>query len=118
MVDVGSESVGERLCSQDGGVGVVALAEIEKTRQTSVAQVTEVQVVEAILGTAEGEDHGIVAEGLGELGEVLTLVLAAVATADDKDALQFTCLDRVDHLKQNGGIWSHPTCRVSLIFSE
>ena len=107
MVDVSSERVGERLCSQNGGVGVVALAEIKKTGQTGVAEVAEVEVVEAILGTAQGEDHGVVAKCLGELGEVLALVLATVATSDDKDALQLTCLDCVDHLKRNGGIWSH-----------
>ena len=59
-------------------------------------------MVEAVLGAAERQDHRVVVQRARELCEVLALVLAPVAPADDEDALQLARLDSVDHLRQNG----------------
>ena len=101
MVDVGSERVSKCLRSQDGRVGVIALAQVEQAGQASVTEVPEVQMVEAVLGTAEGEYHCVFCQSLCKLGEVLAFILAAVASSHDKDALQLTRLDSVNYLKQN-----------------
>ena len=99
---VGPERVRQSLRDQDRRVRVVALPEIQQSRQAGVGEIAEVGVVEAILGAAQREDHGVVVERARELREILALVLAAVAAADDEDTLQLARLDSVDHLRQMG----------------
>ena len=98
MMYIGPERVCQGLRDQDRRVRVVALPEIQQSRQPRVGEIAEVGVVEAVLGAAEGQDHGVVVECARELREILALVLAPVAAADDEDPLQLARLDGVDHL--------------------
>ena len=107
MMYIGPECVRQGLRDQDRRVRVVALPEIQQSRQPGVGEIAEVGVVEAVLGAAQGEDHGVVVQCARELREILALVLAPVAAADDEDPLQLARLDGVDHLRQNNVGYRH-----------
>ena len=100
MVYIGPERVRQGLSDQDRRVRVVALPEIQQSRQPGVGEIAKVGVVEAVLGAAEGQDHGVVVQRARELREILALVLASVAAAHDEDPLKLARLDGVDHLRQ------------------
>ena len=98
-IDVRLQRVGKRRRDDDRAVRVVALAHVEQSRQTGRAERAEVLPVEAVLGAAHRQDQRLRRQRLGERREVGTLVLRAVATADDENAFQFPRRYCLQHLR-------------------
>ena len=96
--DLAVEGRGERVGDHHSRVSVVALAHIEDAGDASVANRASVEVVEAVLAAAEGEDDGGLGEVLDELGVVRARALEAVAAADEEEAGDLAALDRVKEL--------------------
>ena len=96
IVDSAFEGAGKGHGDLDGTVGVIALADIEETR--NAADIAEVELVETIFAAGEGEDDAILRHLFGELGVVVAAALGAVATADEEEVLDLSGLHRIDNL--------------------
>mmetsp|Transcript_25898 Transcript_25898/g.53826 ORF Transcript_25898/g.53826 Transcript_25898/m.53826 type:complete len:235 (+) Transcript_25898:374-1078(+) len=74
-----------------GAIGVVALPYIQQARQAS--QGAQIQVVQAELAAAQGQNDGILGSVVGQIGEVAAGGFRAIATSDDEDVFQSAALD-------------------------
>ena len=80
----------------DGRVGVVALADVQKSRDA--ADVAELELVEAVLAAGQGQDDAVLGYLLGKFGVVVAARFGAVAAADQEEVLDRAGLDRLDDL--------------------
>ena len=80
----------------DRGIGVVALADVQQTR--NAADVAEFQLVETVLAAGQREDHAVVGQLLRQFRKVVPAGLRPVATADEEEVADLPLLDGVDDL--------------------
>src|SRR6266568_6896967 len=96
VVDAAFEGSRQGNCDLDGRVGVVALTDIQETRDA--ADVAEFELVEAVLAAGQGQDDRILWEFLGKFGVVVAPRFGAVAAADQEKVLDRAGLDGGDNL--------------------
>ena len=100
VVHAAVERLGQRQGDLDGGVGVVALPDVQQPR--NAADVAEIELVEAVLAARRASgSRSPSGHGLGELGVVVAAGLGAVAAADEEEVLDGAALHRVDHLARD-----------------
>eukprot|EP00048_Salpingoeca_helianthica_P018547 m.242330 g.242330 ORF g.242330 m.242330 type:complete len:346 (-) comp25523_c0_seq1:848-1885(-) len=97
-VDVSVESLGKGRGNHHGTVAVVALAHVDDAGEGRVGDVAKVELVEAVLAAAEGEDHGGRRGSQSQVAVIVALALVTVAATNDKDVLQVALLDGVNDL--------------------
>eukprot|EP01084_Bolivina_argentea_P262773 444512_1 len=96
VLDLALQRAGQTHGDLHRGEGVVALAHVEDAGDPSVANVAQVEVVQAVLAAADGEDDGGGGKLGHQLGVVGALALEAVAAADDEEAGDVALLDLLD----------------------
>ena len=79
IVDTAAKGVGEGASNLQGRIGIIALPNVEETRQT--ADLTEVQLVEAELAAGECQNKAIFRHGLRKFGVVIASGPRTIAAA-------------------------------------
>eukprot|EP01084_Bolivina_argentea_P262776 444515_1 len=102
VLDLALQRAGQTHGDLHRGEGVVALAHVEDAGDPSVANVAQVEVVQAVLAAADGEDDGGGGKLGHQLGVVGALALEAVAAADDEEAGDVALGDLLDDRRRDG----------------
>ena len=98
VVHAAAEGLGKCRRHHERAVGVVALTHVEQARKARVAQLAEVEVVEAELAAGQREHDRVGGRVAHELRVVVAAGLGTVATAHEEDVAELAGADGLDHL--------------------
>ena len=83
----------------NGGISVVALANIQQAR--NAADGPEVELVETILAARECEDDTVFWHAFGEIGVIIPSAPRAITSPNEKEMLDGSGLDGFHHFVSN-----------------
>jgi len=96
IIDPAFKGAGQGHRNLDGGVGVIALTNVQQTRDA--ADIAQLLVKEAELAAGQGQDHAVGRDLFDQLGVVVAAGFGAITAADQEEVTDGLGFHSLDHL--------------------